>query len=102
MCGFCRFADILFMWKILMSFLLWANLLMTPIVMLWPELFPSPSYSLWLIELAYVLNIIVKSISKKPGSTANDTYEFFVEYVKSNFVVDVISTIPNVLSGMNP
>ena len=85
-----------------MSFVLGFNLLVTPITMLWPELFPSPSYSLWLIEASFLVSIVFKAFSKKPKSTATDTYEVFVEYLKSNFVLDIASTIPNVFSGMNP
>ena len=67
---FISFTEILFTWKVLMSFVLWVNLLVAPIRMLWPELFPEPSLFLWIIEILYLLNMIVKALSKKPGSTA--------------------------------
>ena len=84
-----------------MSIVHWLNLIATPLVMLWPELFPSPSISLWLIEVFFFLNIIVKCITKKPHSMASDNYDIFVEYLKTNFILDLISTVPNTFSGMN-
>jgi len=53
-----------------MSFVHWFNLLSTPIVMLWPELFPAPSKALWLNELFFLIDIVTKCFTKKPKSVA--------------------------------
>ena len=47
------------------------------------------------------MNIIINCITKKPGSMASDNYDVFVEYLTSNFILDLIATVPNIFSGMN-
>lgn len=95
------FEIIIFLWLNIMSFVHWVNLLAVPITMLWPHLFPSPSYSLWMIELAFILDIVRKGFTKKPKSLAVDNYDIFVEYIKSNLIIDLFSSVPNTFSGMN-
>ena len=93
--------DFILVWKCFMSNVHWFNLISTPLVMLWPELFPLPSISLWLSEFFFLMNIIIKCFTKKPHSMASDNYDIFVEYLKTNFILDLISTVPNSFSGMN-
>ena len=85
----------------IMSFVHWFNLLATPIVMLWPSLVDSPSNSLWLIEAAFFIDFFRKCIVKKPKSMAMDSYDIFVEYLRSNMILDLIPLIPSIFSGMN-
>lgn len=65
--------------------------------MLWPH----PSASLWLCESIFFLDILRKCVVKKPKSSANDSYDIFVEYMRSNLILDLIPLIPSLLSGMN-
>lgn len=89
-----KFSHIRLLWIILMSFVHWLNLLTTPVVMLWPEIFPSPSVVLWSIEIMFLIDIFRKCIDKKPKSSAEDAYEIFVEYLRSNMPIDIIALIP--------
>ena len=84
-----------------MSVVHWTNLLLTPFVMLWPELWPSPSYSLWLCEILFLLDILRKSFVKKQKSLATDSYDIFVEYFRSSLIIDLIPLLPSIFSGMN-
>lgn len=84
-----------------MSVFHWINLLLTPMVMLWPELWPSPSYSLWLCEIMFLLDILRKCLLKKQKSQAADSYDIFVEYVRSNLIIDLIPLLPSIFSGMD-
>ena len=97
----CNKENTIVMWQIVMSFLHWLNLLITPIVMLWPELFPSPSALLWLIEVFFIINILLKCGIRKPKSYAIDNYDIFVEYLQSTLPIDVISTLPHFFSAMD-
>lgn len=101
LCGFITWASFIFVWRLLMSFVHWFNLISTPLLLLWPELFLSPSYSLWLNEFCFLLNMVTKCFTKKPKSAATDNYDIFVDYFKSNFILDLIATVPNMFSGMN-
>lgn len=92
---------VVFAWLCIMSFFHWINLLFTPIVMLWPELFSSPSYSLWLIEFFFLMDVLRKCVIKKQGSFALDTYDIFVEYFQSSFLIDIIPLVPSLFSGMD-
>lgn len=85
-----------------MSFAHWYNLLTVPALMLWPELFPPPDKSLWLLELFFAMDMVVSCIKKKKKSFAVDSYDIFVEYLRSNFILDVIVIVPNTFSGLNP
>ena len=54
------------------------------------------------IEICFVIDAVRKCFHKKPKSKAIDVYEVFVEYVKSNLIIDLISLVPNIMSGLNP
>ena len=45
--------------------------------------------------------MVRKGFMRKPKSHAADAFEIFAEYLKSNFIVDLISTVPNVFSFLN-
>ena len=99
---FClSFQYTLVIWLTFMSFVHWFNLLVTPIVMLWPELWPSPSYSLWLCELMFLLDVLRKCFVRKPKSLAIDSYDIFVEYLRSSLIIDLIPLVSSFFSGMN-
>ena len=91
---------ILLVWINIMCWVHWINFLAIPITMLWPYLFPSPSKTLWMIEFAFLLDIVRKCVDKKPKSLAVDNYDIFVEYLKSNLILDLFATMPNLFSGM--
>ena len=77
------------------------NLLTTPIVMLWPELWPQPNLPLWCIEIIFLMDVLRKCVIKKQGSFAEDSYDIFVEYFGSNFLIDIIPLVPNLFSGLD-
>ena len=85
-----------------MSLVQWANLLTTPIAMLKPELFPPPSYTFWAIEMCFLIDILRKCCTKKPKSMADDVFDVFIEYARSNLILDLLSIVPVTFSGLNP
>ena len=84
-----------------MSIIHWLNLLSTPIALLWSNIFVEPNYYMWTIEISFLIDIIRKCFIKKPKSVATDVYEVFVEYAQSNLVLDLISVLPQLLSGLD-
>ena len=84
-----------------MSLIHWLNILSTPIALIWTNIFVSPNYLLWAIEFSFLIDILRKCFIKKPKSIAIDVYEVFVEYVQSNMILDLISSLPQVLSGLD-
>ena len=99
---FCfTFEELTTLWLCLISFVHWVNLVLTPIIMLWPMLFPSPSYTLWLVEILFLCDILRKCVLKKPKSLATDSYDIFVEYLRTTMFIDLIALIPSIFSGMN-
>lgn len=86
----------------IMSFWHNFNLYSTPILLLWPGTLPRTSILLWLNELAFALDIVRKMVVKKPKSFAMDNYDIFVEYLTSNMAYDLIASVPNLFSGMDP
>ena len=88
-------------WLCYMSVIHWLNILSTPIAIIWANKFVSPNYFLWVIEVTFLIDILRKCFIKKPKSVASDVYEVFVEYVQSNLILDLISVLPQVLSGLD-
>ena len=86
--------DFVTLWMCFMSIIHWLNMLSTPIAMLWPDTFPEPNYLMWSIEFCFFIDVLRKCIHKKPKSKAIDVYEVFVEYAKSNLILDLISLLP--------
>lgn len=87
-------------WFFLMSVALWFNLATTPSIMVFPELNAYYFNFLWLSEFLWLLDIARKLLLQhKPGM---DSFEAAVNYMKSTLILDVMSTLPQVASGMNP
>ena len=93
-CEVFSFDNLRIAWMIMMSFTQWINIILTPIVLLWPDLFPHPDIMLWIVEILFMLDMIRKSMVAKPKSFAKDTYDIFVEYAKSNMILDLMATMP--------
>ena len=90
------------LWLCYMSVIHWLNMLSTPIALLWTNIFVSPNYFLWTIEVSFMIDILRKFFIKKPKSIATDVYEVFVEYAQSTLIIDLISVLPQLLSGLDP
>lgn len=87
-------------WFFLMSGALWFNLATTPAIMVFPELNAYFFNFLWLSELLWLLDIARKILLQhKPGM---DSFEAAVYYMKTTLILDVMATLPQVSSGMNP
>ena len=73
----------------------------SPFIILWPDLNKDLNILLWTNELIFALDILRKFIVKPKKSRETDTYEIAVAYLKSSFIFDVISTVPQVASGLD-
>ena len=69
--------------------------------MLWPDLNKDLNMLLWANELVFALDILRKFMVKPKKSLTTDTYEIAVAYLKSSFIFDVISSLPQVASGLD-
>lgn len=93
-------------WYSCISFWLWFNMISSPFIILWPELGSEQEnknlyYILWLNELVWLLDIVRKIFDKPKKSRANDIYENAMAYFKSTLILDIISTLPQIVSGLN-
>ena len=65
---------------------------MTPVVMLWPQMNEDMSILFWLTESIFLLEIVRKlAFDADEGA---DAYEVALAYIKSNFAIDVVATLP--------
>ena len=60
-----------------MSVIHWLNIILTPLVMIWPDLFPAPSILLWLVELSFILEICSKLVVPKRDEDSHDFCDVF-------------------------
>lgn len=93
--GCIDFKGTIMLWLYFMSCLHWANLITTPIIMIWPQLFPSPDYMLWFLEVCFMFDMVRKSLVRthKPDSD-EDFYDIFIDYLRSTMILDLIATVP--------
>ena len=94
-------------WHCIASLALWFNLITSPFVMMWPEMSMREhhlylSYAFWLNELIWVLDIVRKIFDKPKKSRADDIYENAILYIKSTLILDLVASIPQLASGLNP
>jgi hypothetical protein len=83
-----------------MSVCLWFTLLTTPAIMVFESLNDDLKYLLWLNESFWIVDIARKLVAQqKPGQ---DPFDAAIEYIKSTLILDIISTLPQVASAMNP
>lgn len=73
--------------------------------MLYPELNSEELnknlyYLMWLNELFWLLDILRKTFDKPKKGTSTDVYDIAVAYAKSTLILDVISLLPQIASGL--
>ena len=100
--GFITFDRVIAVWLCIMSFWNWFNLITTPFIMLYPEIWPRQSTILWLQEVCFLFDIVRKCFVAKEKSKAVDFFDIFVEYLQSKMIFDLIATVPNVFGGLDP
>ena len=91
-------------WLVLMSFWLWVNLLSTSWLILWPELREENEFieqALWLNEFFWVMDILRKFFLRRRKHAKGDLFDNAIAYLKSSFIFDLISTLPQVASGLS-
>lgn len=92
------------LWFCWMSVWLWFNLITAPFLILWPDIIDIKTlfYLLWLNEFIWIIDIIRKFFVKPAKSThqKSDIYENAIAYIKSTLILDLISTFPQVVSGL--
>ena len=93
-------------WLIIMSILLWFNLVSSPLIILWPEITDYTEsmtlyYLLWLNELCFLLEMIRKFFDPPKDFRSDDVMEVAINYMKSTLILDVFATLPQVASGLN-
>ena len=93
-------------WYSFISIWLWFNMISSPFIIMWPELNSEENhktlyYYLWFNELVWLLDIVRKPFDKPKKSRAVDVYENAMAYFKSTLILDVISTLPQVASGLD-
>ena len=68
--------------------------------MIFPSLNEDLKFLLWMNEFYWICDGARKLFfQSKPGQ---DPYETALGYIKSTLILDVIATLPQVASGMNP
>lgn len=83
-------------WYNIVCIFCWINAITSPFIILWPELNENNNLInlLWLNELIWILDILRKFVVKPKKSIANDVYEIATAYIKSDFIFDVVATLP--------
>ena len=87
-------------WLCIMSLSQWFTVISTPAIMTFPDLNQPLFFYLWLNELTWIIDIIRKLIcTTRPGM---DAYAVAVRYIKTTLIFDVLATLPQVASFLNP
>ena len=97
------------LWRFNMTFWLWFNMLHIPFVMVWPDLSIEEEhkgiwFSFWINEFVWLANIVVQCVQKeeKRGVILSDQYDIAVNYIRSTLILDLLASLPQLISGINP
>ena len=98
------FKKLLKLWRITLSVSLWFNMYSTPALILFADDLSQSLYGyFWLNELVWVLEMIRKLLFNTEASDGSkDSMTAAIEYIKGTFLLDLIATLPQVASAMNP
>jgi len=67
-------------------------------IIIWPELKERYGNLFWICDSIWVLTIIADCITIKNNIVWKDTIDIIFDYLKSEFLIDFISTIPTMVS----
>ena len=87
-----------------MSFCLWISLVSTSLLILWPELALDNEpleQALWLVEIFWVSDMVRNFFMPKKLKAKMDLFDIAIAYLKSNFFLDLLVTLPQVASGLD-
>ena len=73
-------------------------MVITPLIIVWPELATEGNRRMWVCDGFWVLNMLFSAITIKLGQNDLDPLEVFVKYIKGMFILDAISTFGPITS----
>ena len=87
------------LWFCLISICLWFTLITSPLVLIWPDLSLEEKnkglwFLLWINEVFWTLEMILKFFDKRKSHCADDSYEIAFAYLRSSFIFDFMATLP--------
>ena len=67
-------------------------------ILVWPELKKSYGKLFWICDGIWVVNIIADFITIRHSIVWKDGIDIIFDYLKSEFLIDLIATIPTMIS----
>ena len=72
-----------------------SELFCTPMLILWPQYIANLDYYLWALDTIWLVNILLKFITTRPDVDSFETFEIGSAYLSSEFLPDLLSTLPS-------
>lgn len=74
-------------------------MLSIPIMVVWTEYFESLDLLVWVCDFVWLVNIFIRSLTVRYDIATRDPCEIFWFYVKGDLAVDILSTIPSIVTN---
>lgn len=94
-----RNSKFLQIWVFLMTIVYWFDILMTPIIIIFPVYIDKMIFFLWATDACWICNIFVQFLTTRLDMDNRDPQEIAIRYARNGFVLDIVATLPPLLSG---
>ena len=91
----------LLLWLCIMNCVFWFDMLSTPLLLVWPEFIFSLTIFVWICDTFWILHICINFITIK-NNGSRDLLEIALYYMRRLFIIDLLATLPPILSAHNP
>ena len=79
----------------------WFDILTTPIIILWPQYVPKIANFIWVTDTVWILNICVSFVTINVNMESKEPIDVALNYAKSHFILDIVATLPPIVTNHN-
>jgi hypothetical protein len=85
-------------WLLFVSMALQFELFCVPLLFIWPEIKQNYGNMFWVCDAIWILNISTDFFTIRYGIVSRDFLDIALDYIKTEFLFDVIATFPTIFS----
>jgi hypothetical protein len=89
-------------WILLMNFIFWIDVIITPIIVIWPQYLVELNPVLYFCDAFWFMHICVNLITIRLDLETRDPLDIAFKYLARMFIIDAIATYPTLFSNHDP
>jgi len=86
-------------WVFFTALVLQIELICIPLILVEKKLLEKCNYLFWTLDVIWVLNMLINFQKVRPEKPSKNPLEVAASYIKSEFAIDLVATLPPILTS---